>query len=70
MKMNMGNLDRILRVIVAIGIGGAWYMNLLPTAWASILGLLAVVFALTSVVGTCPLYMPFGINTKDAEQSN
>jgi hypothetical protein len=25
---------------------------------------LAVVFLLTSAVGTCPLYMPFGISTR------
>jgi len=31
---------------------------------AIILGILAAVFILTSLVGTCPLYLPFGLSTK------
>jgi len=31
---------------------------------AVILGILAIVFLLTSIVGLCPLYLPFGISTR------
>ena len=32
-----------------------------------ILGILAVVFVLTSLVGTCPLYLPFDLSTRGQE---
>ncbi len=61
MTKNMGSADRIIRtvlgigfVIAAIALGG----------WFWILGGLGVIFLLTSVVSTCPLYMPFGISTR------
>ena len=37
--------------------------QLSPVA-AIVLGILAVVFVVTGVVGFCPLYLPFGISTK------
>jgi hypothetical protein len=32
--------------------------------WAIVLGILAIIFLLTSLIGVCPLYMPFKISTK------
>ena len=59
----MGYLDRGLRLLLAAGIGALYFLGLLPLGWA--LGLLAVaaVFVVTSLVGSCPLYLPFGFNT-------
>ncbi|MDQ7842027.1 MAG: DUF2892 domain-containing protein [bacterium] len=31
---------------------------------AIVLGIVAVIFLLTSFVSTCPFYMPFGISTR------
>lgn len=65
MKKNMGNLDRALRVIVALAIVALYFTGTISGPVA--IGLLAVggIFVLTSIVGVCPLYLPFGINTGD-----
>ncbi|SHG36491.1 Protein of unknown function [Fodinibius roseus] len=64
MKQNMGTLDRLIRTLLAILVGVLYYMNIISGTVAIVLGILAIVFLLTSLVSTCPLYMPFGLSTK------
>lgn len=64
MKKNMGTLDRIIRVSLVILIAVLYFTNVISGTWAIILGVVAVIFLLTSLIGVCPLYMPFGISTR------
>jgi len=64
MKQNMGNIDRILRVIVAAIFAYLYFSGMVTGALGIVLLVLAVVFVLTSIVAFCPLYTPFKINTK------
>lgn len=64
MKPNMGTVDRVVRVVVAVVIGLLYFAGQITGTAALILGILAVVFVLTSFVGTCPLYLPFGLSTR------
>jgi O-antigen/teichoic acid export membrane protein len=64
MKKNMGSLDRIIRLSIVALIAILYFTNVISGTWAIVLGVVAVVFLLTSLVGVCPLYMPFGISTK------
>lgn len=63
MKTNMGNIDRALRVLVAIVIVVFYFTGHISGTSAIILLVLATVFVLTSTVGFCPLYLPLGIST-------
>jgi hypothetical protein len=65
MTKNMGNFDRAFRLIVVVGIGIAYLVGALSGALATVLGAVAAVFLLTSLVGTCPAYLPFGLSTRD-----
>ena len=69
MKRNMGNIDKGLRIFVAIAIIALYFTNMISGTLAIIGFIIAGIFILTSLVGTCPLYMPFGISTcpKDSE---
>jgi len=64
MKKNMGTIDKLIRIVIAIVVAVLYFTGQISGTAAIILGLLAVVFILTSLVGTCPLYLPFGISTK------
>jgi hypothetical protein len=64
MKKNMGIADRIIRVVLAAVVAVLFFTGQLSPVASIILGILAAVFLLTSIVGTCPLYLPFGISTK------
>lgn len=68
MKKNMGNADRIIRVLAAAAIGVLYYANILTGTLGIVLLVLAGVFLLTSVVGYCPLYKPFGISTCEVKK--
>lgn len=63
MKKNMGTVDRIIRVLVALGIVALYATGQITGTVAIVLGVLAVVFIITSVVAFCPLYLPFKFNT-------
>ncbi|PKL75135.1 MAG: DUF2892 domain-containing protein [Candidatus Melainabacteria bacterium HGW-Melainabacteria-1] len=57
MKPNEGNLDRILRLVLGIGIAA---YGIATGSW---LGLLAIVPLGTAAIGFCPLYRIFGFST-------
>ena len=63
MKKNMGFADKITRILFAIIIAMLYFTNQITGVAAIVLGLFAVVFLLTSLVGFCPLYAPFKIST-------
>jgi Protein of unknown function (DUF2892) len=64
MKKNMGSADKIIRVIIAVAIAILYFTtDYISGTLGIILLVLAGIFFLTSVVGTCPLYLPFGIDT-------
>lgn len=64
MKKNMGKADRTLRVIFAALVAALYFTNMLSGTWALVLGILAIVFIFTSLVGFCPLYVPLRIRTR------
>jgi hypothetical protein len=63
MKRNMGNADRLIRLIVAAIINVLYFTGFLTGALAGVLLILAGIFVITSVVSFCPLYLPFGLST-------
>ncbi|MEW6565647.1 MAG: YgaP family membrane protein [Spirochaetota bacterium] len=67
MQTNMGLIDRIIRIVLAVVVGIFILTGQLTGVAAVILGILAVVFLLTSAVAFCPLYVPFHISTKKKE---
>ena len=68
MKKNMGNTDRIIRVAIAAVIAVLFFTNVISGVLGIVLLVLAGVFVLTSLVSTCPLYMPFGLSTCAKEE--
>jgi len=63
MKKNVGNADRIVRLLVAAILAVLFFTHTVTGTLGVILLVLAGVFVVTSLVSICPLYMPFGINT-------
>lgn len=62
-KQNVGTVDRAVRLGVALLVAILYFTGVISGVVALILGILAVVFALTSFIGFCPLYLPFGLST-------
>ena len=70
MKNNMGNTDRIIRVLVAAVIAVLFINNSITGILAYVLLGVGVIFLLTSLVGSCPLYSLLGINTCRVKKTN
>jgi hypothetical protein len=67
MKQNMGVTDKIIRLIVVAIIAALYFTGQISGTAAIILGIIAVAFLVTSLIGWCPSYVPFGISTKKEE---
>ena len=63
MKKNMGGADRIIRILLAVIVGLLYFTDRITGTAAIILGIIAIIFLLTSFAGTCPLYIPLKIST-------
>jgi len=61
MKKNVGQLDRIIRIVLGIAVLSLFFFINGSWKWISLLG---VVLILTGTINFCPLYLPFGINTR------
>jgi hypothetical protein len=64
MKKNMGLTDKTIRGTFAAIIAILYLTDIISGTLALILGGLALVFLITSFISFCPLYLPFGINTR------
>ena len=69
MKQNMGPLDRVLRISVALVIAVLYFTDQLSGTAAVVLGLFSIIFAWTSFVGFCPLYIPLKLSTKNDQKT-
>ncbi len=58
MKRNVGTIDRLLRIIVGLGLISLVFVGP-QTYW----GLIGIVPLLTALAGYCPAYSLFGIRT-------
>lgn len=64
MTKNMGKADRTIRIVLAIGIAVAFFTGRISGTLAIILGVVVIALLVTSVVGWCPAYIPFGLSTR------
>lgn len=61
MNCNVGSTDRVIRIVIGLGIaiGGIIF----ESYW----GLIGVVVLATAIFRFCPAYLPFGIKTNKRE---
>lgn len=64
MKVNEGMVDRVIRVIVGLALIGATV-----TGSIGVWGWIGIVPLLTGIVGICPAYAIFGLNTCPMKKS-
>ena len=67
MKKNMGTIDKVIRILVAVVVVALYFTNVISGTLGIILLALAAVFVLTSLFSFCPLYLPFGLSSRTKE---
>ena len=60
MKVNVGSIDKVLRIIIGLGLLSLIFILEGNQRW---LGLIGVVPITTALMGWCPLYAILGINS-------
>jgi Inner membrane protein YgaP-like, transmembrane domain len=63
MKKNMGSVDKVIRILIALVIVILYFTHAISGTLAVVLLIVAGIFVVTSLIGFCPIYFPFGINT-------
>ena len=64
MTKNMGTADRVIRTLIVVAIAVLYFTRTIGGTLAILLGIVAVAFLVTSLVGWCPSYLPFGLSTR------
>lgn len=64
MKSNVSNIDRIVRILIAVVVAGLYFSNMISGTLAIVLGVVAIIFLATSLINFCPLYSVLGISTR------
>ena len=67
MKKNMGNIDKVVRLLVAALLIILYFTNVISGTWGIILLIIAGVFIITSIFGVCLVYLPFNLSTRKKE---
>ncbi|MGE5394686.1 MAG: DUF2892 domain-containing protein [Candidatus Saccharibacteria bacterium] len=67
MKKNVGTVDKVIRIGAALIIIALFVANVISGTIGIILLVVAALLILTSFVSFCPVYWPFGISTRGAE---
>jgi hypothetical protein len=60
MEKNVGGIDRVVRVIVGLGLLSLIFVFEGSGRWWGLIGLVPLA---TAALGWCPAYLPFGIKT-------
>jgi hypothetical protein len=63
MKKNMGQVDKVIRILLAVAIAILYFTNQINGTAAIIFGVIGIIFVATGFLRFCPLYLPFGIST-------
>ena len=64
MKLNVGGIDKLVRIIVGLGLLALVFVLEGNLRW---LGLIGVVPLVTGLIGYCPLYSLLGLSTCPAK---
>ncbi|HNQ92442.1 MAG TPA: DUF2892 domain-containing protein [Alphaproteobacteria bacterium] len=61
MKQNIGNTDKIVRIIAGVALLSLLVLMEGDAKWLGLIGLVPIG---TALIGWCPLYVPLGLSTK------
>lgn len=63
MIKNVGQTDKIIRIVLAIVLAGLDFFEVVKGAFSWVLSVVAIVLLVTALVGHCPLYKILGKST-------
>jgi len=63
MKRNIGTIDKVIRILVAVAIAVLFFTNVITGTMGIVLMVLGAIFLITGLVSICPIYLLLGLST-------
>jgi hypothetical protein len=70
MKRNVGNVDRIIRMLSGIVLATLYFTGIATGTAGYLVLAIGIIFLVTSTIRFCPLYAVFGASTCPIENSS
>jgi hypothetical protein len=67
MKKNVGTVDKVIRIMVAVVVVALYFTNVISGTLAYVLLALSAIFVLTSILNFCPIYYLLSLSTRKKE---
>ncbi len=64
MKSNVGNTDRVIRVVAGAALAGLGFTGVIGGWVGIVVGIVGLVFVVTGAVGFCPIYAGLRLSTR------
>jgi hypothetical protein len=68
MTKNVGQTDKIIRIVLAIILAALDYFEVVTGAYSWVLSVIAIVLLVTAFINFCPLYTLLGKNTCEVKK--
>lgn len=68
MKKNVGNIDKIIRIIIALVAFYYAYNGEVESPWNYVLYALGTIMMFTAVLGSCPIFSIFGMSSNKSKK--
>jgi len=68
MKRNVGQVDKMIRLSIVAIVLGLFFTEIISGTLAIVLLVFCTVFLISTLIGFCPLYTLFGINTCEVKK--
>jgi hypothetical protein len=63
MKKNVGSIDKVVRILIALVVIVLYFAHVISGTWAVILLIVSAILILTSFFGFCPIYWSLGMSS-------
>jgi len=63
MKKNIGTVDKVIRIVLALVFGGLYYTEIATGVWGIVALVAAAIMVLTSLMSSCPIYSILGFSS-------
>jgi hypothetical protein len=67
MKKNVGTIDKVIRILVAVVVVILYFTHVISGVLAIILLALSAILVVTSLLSFCPIWLALGLSTKEKE---
>jgi di/tricarboxylate transporter len=67
MKKNIGTVDKVIRILIAVVVVTLYFTNVISGTLAIILLVLSAILVVTSLISACPIYLLLSLSSRKKE---